>query len=52
MNTAPTLKEQQLAWAVAWQDHGDRHALARLCESVEGFVIQQVAKRAKDDEMW
>lgn len=47
MNTGPTLKEQQLAWAIAWQDHGDRAALTRLCESVEGFVIRHSRKDAK-----
>lgn len=51
MDIGPTLKEQQLAWAVAWQDHGDRAALAKLCASVDGFVIQQAVKRARDDEL-
>lgn len=51
MDTGPTLKEKQLAWAIAWQDHGDRAALALLCQSVEAYVVQQAGKRAFDQEM-
>lgn len=32
------LKRQQCAWAVAWQDHGDRLAFDRLIDSVSGLA--------------
>lgn len=47
MDTGPTLKEQQLAWAVAWQDHGDRAALAQLCDSVEKLVKSMAGRMAR-----
>lgn len=50
MKTGPTLKEQQLAWAIAWQDHGDRAALARLCDSVEGIVVGRASDLARGNQ--
>lgn len=50
MNTGPTLKEQQLAWAIAWQDHGDRAALGRLCHSLEGVVIGRASDLARGNQ--
>lgn len=47
MNAAPTLKEQQLAWAVAWQDRGDRAALASLCASVDRIVRKDAGRMAR-----
>jgi len=52
MEQKPTLKEQQLAWAVAWQDHGDRAALTALCASVEGFVVNQARKFARTQDVF
>jgi RNA polymerase sigma factor (sigma-70 family) len=50
MKTGPTLKEQQCAWAVAWQDQGDREALRLLCASVEGLVQSRARQCARNDE--
>jgi hypothetical protein len=47
MDTGPTLKEKQLAWAVAWQDHGDRTALSLLCQSVERLVKRDAGSMAR-----
>lgn len=51
MGELSELKSNQLAWAMAWQDHGDRGALALLCASVEPFVHKQAFRLAHDEEM-
>lgn len=47
-----TLKEKQCAWAVAWQDHGDRAALAALVDSMRGLCVSVANKHQVSSEIW